>query len=169
MARPPFLSPAREVHVKKTRTIAFLVVTLLALVTAPLSSSAPSLTSQARFEYAHGGVLSSRWGAATPRMKSLSRQLIVARFASAGSYAVQKALCYAQRESGMNPGAISSGGDHGLGQINWSAHHSTYDFGRIHDPVYNVGVMWAMSARGTQWGPWAGGSYSCPRGIEALR
>ena len=155
---------------RKITPLAFLVA-LVILVAAPLGSSAPqqSLVSQARYEYAHGGVLSSRWGAATPRMKSLSRQLIAARFAPAGAYAVQMALCYANRESGMNPGAVSSGGDHGLGQINWSAHHNTYDFSRMHDPVYNVGVMWAMSAHGTRWGPWAGGSHSCPHGVEALR
>lgn len=154
---------------KKLRAVLVLVTVALSVGLASTAAAGvtPDLAKQARWEYAHGGVLSSRWGAATPRMKSLSRQLIAARFAPAGAYAVQMALCYAGRESGMNPGAISSGGDHGLGQINYSAHHRTYDFTRMLDPVYNVGVMWAMSAHGTRWGPWRGGTYSCPHGREA--
>jgi hypothetical protein len=95
-------------------------------------------------------------------MKALSARLIAAQFAPAGAYAVRKALCIAKRESGLNPGARSWTGDHGIAQFNYSAHNGGWlDFSRVYDPVYGVQSFWRMSGKGTSWGPWAGGAYSC--------
>lgn len=146
----------------KGRTTLALAVIVIAALAGPAQSASPEKNAAAaRHEAKTGGILGRGWGQATPRMKLLARKVIVDRFAPAGQYAVNKALCYATRESGLNPGAVSRTGDHGLGQINYYAHHRTYDFARIYDPVYNAGVMWAMSAGGTRWGPWAGGTHSC--------
>jgi hypothetical protein len=95
-------------------------------------------------------------------MKELSRRLIIAQFAPAGSWAVKRALCIAGRESGFNPGARSYTGDHGIAQFNYQAHHHGWlDFKRVYDPVYGVQAFWRMSGQGTSWGPWGGGAYSC--------
>lgn len=112
------------------------------------------LAKEARYVAAHGGILGSCHDCATPRMKNLVRRLIIARFTPEGPQAVRTALCVARGESGYNPGAISHTGDYGVFQINRASWYDTYDWTRILDPVYNVGVGWAMSQRGRSWGPW---------------
>jgi hypothetical protein len=87
-------------------------------------------------------------------MRQLVRRLIQARFRPAGARAVRVALCVARGESGLNPGAISRTGDYGTFQINRASWARTYNWGHILDPVYNVGVAWAMSRRGASWSPW---------------
>jgi hypothetical protein len=126
----------------------------------------PKLAAEARYVATHGGIICQTKGVgaecATPRMRELSRQLIAAQFAPAGSWAVQRAVCIASRESGLNPGARSTTGDHGLAQFNYEAHHHGWlDFGRVYDPVYATQAFWRMSGHGTSWGPWKGGAYRC--------
>jgi hypothetical protein len=95
-------------------------------------------------------------------MRELSRRLVVAQFSPAGAGAVRIALCIVGRESGFNPGARSTSGDHGLAQFNYEAHHHGWlNFGRVYDPVYAVQAFWRMSGRGTSWSPWRGGDYRC--------
>lgn len=138
------------------------MTTLATLITLTLTATAPAgvpakLAKRARHVAANGGVTGDCWGCATPLMRELTRRVVAARFRPAGGYAVRVALCIVSRESGFNPGAVNhrdpSGGSHGLAQIN-GAHRWRYDFGRIYDPVYNAGVMWAMSRGGRSWGPW---------------
>lgn len=138
-----------------------LLVTLAGLLAAltlylpPASAGVPAkLAREARYVAAHGGVLGSCHGCSTPRMQRLVRRLIVARFAPSGASAVSTALCVARGESGFNPGAISRTGDYGVFQINRPSWERSYDWVRILDPVYNVGVGWAMSRRGYSWSPW---------------
>ncbi|MCR4338801.1 MAG: transglycosylase SLT domain-containing protein [Gemmatimonadaceae bacterium] len=131
--------------------LAFVVV---AVTSARGASIPPKLAKEARYVASHGGVLSTRHGDATPRMRQLVRRLVVARFAPSGVAAVQTALCVVAGESGFNPGAISRGGDYGTFQINRASWEHVYDWGRILDPVYNIGVGWAMSERGFSWSPW---------------
>lgn len=131
-----------------------MLATSKASAVGPSGTVPPALAKEARYVATHGGVLGTCHDCATPRMKELVRRLIVARFAPGGAYAVQTALCVARGESGWNPGAISHTGDYGVFQINKASHYSTYDWSRILDPVYNVGVAWAMSQRGRSWGPW---------------
>lgn len=123
------------------------------------------LAKAARYEAQHGGVLCSRHGCATPKMKWLVRQLIFYRFRPAGSRAVKTADCIAEAESGFNPGAISRTKDWGVGQINEAAHEPDYPWWwqpragfkyAVLDPVYNIGIMRSMSKRGTSWTPWTG-------------
>lgn len=113
----------------------------------------------------HGGVTGICSGCATVRMKQLVRALIVARFVPVGASATQTVLCLAENESGFNPGAISDTNDWGAGQINRPSHESDHpSWWRPHagfkhavlDPAYNVGIMFAMSKRGTSWTPWTG-------------
>ena len=113
----------------------------------------------------HGGVTGTCSGCATVRMKQLVKALIVARFAPVGASATQTALCLAENESDFNPGAISDTNDWGTGQINRPSHEPDHlSWWRPHagfkhavlDPVYNVGIMFAMSKRGTSFTPWTG-------------
>jgi len=105
---------------------------------------------------ATGGILSSRYGAATPWMKRLSRELVERAFV--GANARRMALCVVGRESGFNPGAISSTDDHGLPRINRPS-HPWVNFRRITvDPPYAVSVMVRLSGHGRNWGPWG---WSC--------
>jgi hypothetical protein len=87
--------------------------------------------------------------------------IVYKQFRPAGMWAVQKAYCIVGRESTWNPRAISPTGDYGLFQINYSAHHRSFDWSRILEPHYNTYVAWRLSNRGHNWQPWAGGSYSC--------
>jgi hypothetical protein len=129
------------------------------------AAEAKSLAAEARHLARNGGVTGSCHGCATPRMQQLVRQLIVRRFRPSGSWAVSTALCIARAESGFNPHAISATGDYGVGQINRFAHESTHPWWwrprngfryALFDPVFGVGVMWAMSSGGRSWGPWTG-------------
>lgn len=123
----------------------------------------PKLAKEARYLAAHGGIICQTPGVgkecATPRMRAMSRQLVIAQFKPAGPRAVTVALCIVGRESGFNPGARSTTRDHGLPQANEI--HKWVDWSRIYDPVYALGVMWRLSAGGTHWTPWAGGAYRC--------
>lgn len=113
----------------------------------------------------HGGVTGTCSGCATVRMKQLVKALIVARFAPVGVSATQTILCLAENESGFNPGAISDTKDWGVGQVNRPSHepdhlswwqpHAGFKHAVL-DPVYNVGIMFAMSKRGTSFTPWTG-------------
>lgn len=123
------------------------------------------LAAEARTVALHGGVIGSCHGCATVRMQQLARRLVITRFADSGPGAVQTALCIVGHESGFNPGAISSTGDYGLPQMNYVAHHGDHSEWwapargfryLIFDPVYAVGAMWAMSARGRDWSAWTG-------------
>lgn len=89
------------------------------------------------------------------------QRLVAARFSPAGTVAVRRAFCIVGRESSWNPRAVSSTGDYGLFQINYSAHHSSYDWSRILQPAYNTAVAWRLSNRGTDFSPWKGGRYWC--------
>lgn len=113
----------------------------------------------------HGGVTGTCSGCATARMKQLVKALIVARFAPIGASATRTILCLAENESDFNPGAISDSKDWGVGQINRPSHEPDHpSWWRPHagfkravlDPVYNVGIMFAMSKRGTSFTPWTG-------------
>lgn len=137
---------------------AMAVMVALSFVTQPAHAGAPiipaKIAKEARWLAKHGGVLSTRHGAATARMKALVVELILARFRPQGAAVQRLALCVARGESGFNPGAISSTSDYGVFQINKPTWQHTYDWSRILDPVYNIGVGWAMSRRGASWGPW---------------
>lgn len=147
------------------------LATAAVLIAATLTPAAnagipPKLAKEARYVATHGGIKCQTLGVgaacATPRMRELMRKLIAAQFAPAGSWAVKRAICIAARESGLNPGARSHTGDHGIAQFNYQAHHRGWlDFNRVYDPVYGVQAFWRMSGQGTSWGPWAGGAYSC--------
>lgn len=127
--------------------------------------SSEKLMRDVRWLARHGGVTGTCRGCATVRMKQLVKKLIVVRFAPVGTSATQTALCLAGGESDFNPGAISDTNDWGTGQINRRWHESDHpSWWRPHagfkhavlDPVYNVGIMFSMSKRGTSWTPWTG-------------
>lgn len=129
------------------------------------ASEFSQLAKAARYEAKHGGVLCSRYACATAKMKWLVKKLIILRFAPTGASATGIVVCLARAESGLNPGTISATDDWGVGQINRPAHGSDHpEWWRPHagfryavlDPVYNVGIMWSMSKRGTSWSPWTG-------------
>ena len=130
-----------------------------------LRSLPEKLVRDARWLAQHGGVTGTCSGCATVRMKQLVKALIVARFAPVGVSATQTILCLAENESDFNPGAISDSKDWGVGQINRPSHEPDHpSWWRPHagfkhavlDPVYNVGIMFAMSKRGTSFTPWTG-------------
>ena len=149
--------PRRKPNSALVFVSAVVMVTMFvfSLVVEPASPGIPAkLAKQARYVASHGGVTGTCHGCATPRMQSLVRQLVAARFAPAGASRVATALCVVRGESGFNPGAISHTGDYGVFQINALTWRNTYDWGRILDPVYNVNVGWAMSKHGTYWYPW---------------
>lgn len=135
------------------------LLSLLGLVVAAVcitSARAESIEQQARWLALHGGVTGTCHGCATPRMRQLVRRLVVRRFTRAGRAAVRTALCIVKGESGFNPGAISRTDDWGVFQIHRPTWGRSYDWRRILDPVYGVGVGWAMSSRGRDWTPWTG-------------
>lgn len=121
----------------------------------------------------HGGIKCATHGqgayCATTYMKRLTAEL-VERSVPAASRAW--ALCVTGRESGFNPAAISTTGDHGVGQINYAT-HTWIDTGRItypsrasptgwaSDVLYSVALFDRVSHDGSYRSPWAGGSYRC--------
>ena len=121
-----------------------------------------TLDQRATKEIKHGGIYSRRWGAASPKLKAIVTQMILMKFGH--GYIGQKALCYAQRESGLNPLALSSTNDHHVFQLNWSAHHNTFDYARLDEPDVGYGIIagWRLSKGGRDFSAWAGGSHSCP-------
>lgn len=162
------------------------VLTLLAvacLATAPAAIAAQQdrvdrLTdAQLRAEAAkvgrHGGILCATHGVgarcATPYMRRLTAELVSRAVAPQD---VPWALCVTGRESGFNPGAISTTGDHGVGQINYVSHtwidrdrityaSSVSPTGWASDVLYSVAVFTRVSGHGSFRSPWAGGSHSC--------
>jgi hypothetical protein len=81
--------------------------------------------------------------------------------------------CIIQRESGGNPDAVSSTGDHGIFQINYVAHHRNFEY-RYHvaffPNIYSVryNSLYARylfdyyrSHGGSGYEPWANGRYPC--------
>ena len=116
-----------------------------------------TLAAAARYTANHGGVLSTRYGAATRYMKTLSRQLVVRRFRGRS---LSRWLCIVERESAFNPGAVNtSSGAAGLFQFLGHPQFSTWRI--LHDPAYAVDAAWSLSHHGTDFSPWLGGSYSC--------
>ena len=70
--------------------------------------------------------------------------------------ALVNAVAVAQAESQFMQDVISGSGDWGLWQINYSAHHTQYDFPRLlTDPVYNATAAWDISGKGKNWTPWS--------------
>lgn len=126
-------------------------------VTSVKNPPAQTLEAQAAYTAAHGGVTGTCYGCATGQMKTLVARLIAKRFGGAAS----RALCFARRESGLNPAAISRSDDHGAFQINRPT-HPQFNYGRMQrDPAYGVWAGWVVSDHGTDWGPWSGGAYAC--------
>lgn len=121
----------------------------------------------------HGGIKCATHGqgsyCATTYMKRLTAEL-VERSVPAANRAW--ALCVTGRESGYNPAAISTTGDHGVGQINYLS-HSWIDTTRItypsrasptgwaSDVLYSVALFDRVSHDGSYRSPWAGGSRPC--------
>lgn len=122
-----------------------------------------TLEQRANTLIALGAVHSTRHGDASPVLKYIETQMIYMKFGKDAP----RAWCYANRESGLNPGAISSTDDHSLFQINRSAHSQQFDFARLDRPEvgYGITAAWRLY-RGAGWQPWAGGSYPCPQGNE---
>lgn len=131
------------------------------------------LEREARVVGLNGGITCHTVGVghdcATPYMRNIVRELIT-RYFPAGENR-DWALCVAGRESGMNPAAVSSTDDHGVGQLNRPS-HSWVDYNRIafwhkgrwaSDPVYSTQVFVRLSRHGANRSPWAGGAYHCPR------
>lgn len=161
MRRNRHRSPDASKPVAVILLAAFLIMLALSVVLAdPADGREPppiipaKIAKEARWLAKHGGVTGSCHGCATPRMKQLVTELILARFRPQGAAVQRLALCIANGESGLNPGAISSTSDYGVFQINRPSWGRTYDWSRILDPVYNIGVGWAMSQRGSNWHPW---------------
>lgn len=143
------------------RTITALVCAL-AMCSTGVGQGETSMTlaAKARWLTTHGGVRSTRYADATPRMRWIARQLITARFSTAGPDAVRWSLCVAERESGFNPGAVnSSSGAAGLFQFLGHPQYSTWKL--LHDPAYAVQAAWRLSQGGRDRSPWAGGGYTC--------
>jgi len=146
--------------------IAYVVVLVVACSMAAsgdseVKHSNRTLAAELRWTARHGGAYSHAYGAASTYTKTLARRLVVETFAPAGSYAVRKMLCIVSRESNFNPWAISRSGDYGLAQINYYAHHDSFDWRTILDGAHNLRVAWRLSSGGRNFGPWAGGSYAC--------
>jgi hypothetical protein len=109
-------------------------------------------------EIKRGGIYGRGWGQASPKLKYLAERMIVMKFGKDSP-----ALCYARRESGLNPAALSRTNDHHLFQLNYAAHHNAIDFNKLDTFALGYGIVkaWQMSSHGTDFGPWQGGSYSC--------
>lgn len=120
----------------------------------------PTLPAQARTLAAQSGY-NHAYGGGSARLKQVTAQLIRQVFRPAGPSAVARALCFARRESGLNPVAISTSDDHGAFQVNRPTHPQFNYWLMDHDPAYGVEAGWSVSSRGRDWGPWAGGAYPC--------
>jgi hypothetical protein len=170
----PYSVPKQRNGIIKCKNTLLLFITLGVMLLslsaqAATTSRTPSwatLAQQAQREIKNGGVYSRRWGAASPKMKSIITSMIYSKFGH--GYIGKRMWCYANRESGLNPIALSSTGDHSTFQFNYYAHHNSLDFGRLDKPdvAYSIEAAYRMSGGGTKTSPWSGGSYSCPRGNE---
>lgn len=160
----------RYLHVAVAITIALVIASFMATNSGAASSKKQktwaTLAQDAQREVARGGIYGRSWGAVSPRLKQIATEMIYFKFGR--GYAGKKAWCYAYRESGLNPMALSRTNDHHLFQLNYAAHHHSIDFSRLDKPdvAYGVEAAYRMSHGGSNWSPWNGGSYSCPRGNE---
>lgn len=119
----------------------------------PESMTAFQLYDTARYEIATGGIYSSRWGDASPRLKAVCYELINRAFAP---FRTQSWARYVvNRESGCNPGAInSSSGTTGIAQIH-PDYHKQFDYHRMKfDMRYAIASFVRMSNGGRYTGPW---------------
>jgi len=142
-----------------------LAVTLLAVVSdahggrnqRPLLQriSQPTLERAAERAVAAGRIHSARWGDATRWLRNISRELVARAFPRETR---GWALCVVGRESGFNPGAVSSTDDHGLPQIHRTAHPWVNTRRIVVDPPYAIAVMVRLSDHGRNRGPWG---WSC--------
>lgn len=150
---------------KKLALILIVVLATVVVATAqggnkkPASPSWATLQQWADAEVKSGGIYGRDWGEASPKLKWISKQMILMKFGANG----WRALCFAQRESGLNPAALSRTNDHHLFQLNWSAHHNTFDYERLdrYDVGYGIQAAFSLSRGGRDFSPWAGGTYSC--------
>lgn len=109
---------------------------------------------RAQKEIKAGGVYSHRHGAASPKLKYIIQQMIYMKFGH--GYNGYHMMRCAARESGFNPFAISRTNDHGTLQINYAAHHRTFDFNKIdHSPGYGI-IAAVRLFGGSGFGPWYG-------------
>lgn len=102
-----------------------------------------------------GHVYSSRWGDASPWLRSICYEMIDRAFAPFGTQ--RWAHYVVNRESGCNPGAINSdSAANGIAQIMPSV-WTQYDHYRMrHDLRYAVSVFVRMSNGGRYTRPWGG-------------
>lgn len=156
----------------KTLT-AMLIVTLSFFIvggasghkTKTVSPTWATMDQRASAEIKAGGVYSRGHGAASPKLKAIVTRMIYMRMGH--GYHGKKMWCYANRESGLNPGALSPTNDHNVFQFNWSAHHNSLDFNKLDEPRVGYAIIAAdRMFKGAGYSPWAGGSHSCPQGNE---
>lgn len=162
---------------RRLTVLSLVIFSMLTLATSASTATqkyeGPAIAAKARYVALHGGVTGSCWGCATPQMKSLVIQVIRARWAGdrGGTQGLVTSICTTWRESGFNPGAISSTGDWSQSQFNYVAHHwqhpDWWQPGRgfkylIQDPWKSSSEMLAMSQSGTNFTAWRGGLTSCP-------
>lgn len=142
------------------RAAILLAVLLLVMVVATSAHagntdrmSYAQLAKAANKAIASGHVYSSRWGDASPWLRSLCYEMVDRAFRPFGTQAW--AHMVVNRESGCNPGAInSSSAANGIAQIMPSV-WTQYDHYRMrHDLRYAVSVFVRMSDGGRYTGPW---------------
>lgn len=162
---PAGVEPATKEETMRRATVAAVLALAMGFTAGPGEAQTVSgyqtIAAQARWEANHGGILGADVWQATPRLQSLSRQLVTMRFSSAGSEAVAWALCVVRHESGFNPGAVNRrSGATGLFQFH--GHPQFSDWRLKHDPGYAVDAAWSLSHGARDKSPWNGGGYSCP-------
>lgn len=116
-------------------------------------ASDQALAWAARREVARGGVYSSRWGAASARLKALTREILYRGFRPYGTQRWAAHIVY--RESGFNPGAVNASSyATGLAQMMPSI-HTWVNYTRVkRDVPYAVAVFVKLSRGGRVTGPW---------------
>lgn len=146
----------------------FIVITMLALIMAPVASAHESridklptkvLAKEAKKVVRHGGVYSHKCGDASPYLKRLSYELVERAFRPYGTQ--DWALYIVGRESCFNPGAINTKYSNpkqqatGLAQL-IPAIHTWVNYDRmVKDPWYGAMVFVKLSNGGKSTGPWA--------------
>lgn len=144
------------------RVSAAILVAIVLLAIAATANGKTSVNSvswatweqRAQKEIKAGGIYSTRHASASPKLKYIVIQMIYMRFGH-GYVGYHMYRC-ALRESGFNPGAISRTNDHGTFQINYAAHHDSFDFWKIdHSPGYGINAAWRLY-QGAGFGPWYG-------------
>lgn len=117
------------------------------------------LAHAARKEVKRGGIYSTRWGAASPWLRTLSKELIERAFLRVDGNVVW-AQYIVFRESGYNPGAVNSMSRcTGLMQaapMHWTVNGGWIDkYRMIRDPAYAAKVFVKWSKGGAYTRPWA--------------